>query len=230
MKNQFRLLLAVACVAFGVTLASAQNQGVNRGGDTTKVAVPEKLNVYAMASELIRYGYEQQEALPLIQAAQLLKTIVPGDLDVTKTTEGTAGTDTKTASAISYDVNQVLADAQELAADNEAYLAIINDIKSDQNRGAVGGAKYTEECVLAHDTDVYRIRFRGGQSACVYVSGDGDTDLDLYVYDENGNLIGSDTDYTDECIVTWNPIWTGPFTIKIKNRGSVRNYYSIATN
>lgn len=64
----------------------------------------------------------------------------------------------------------------------------------------------------------------------VIVNGDGDTDLDLYVYDENGNLMGKDIDYSDYCVVSWTPRWTGPFTIKIKNRGSVYNRYKIYTN
>ena len=85
----------------------------------------------------------------------------------------------------------------------------------------------TEECVLAHSTDTYRVTFTGGEEAMVMVIGDGDTDLDLYIYDENGNLIESDTDRSDTMICTWTPKWTGKFTIKIKNLGSVRNYYTM---
>ena len=64
----------------------------------------------------------------------------------------------------------------------------------------------------------------------VVVSGDGDTDLDLYVYDSNGNLIAKDDDYTDGCYVRWRPSWTGRFIIKIVNRGPVYNKYVLMTN
>ena len=64
----------------------------------------------------------------------------------------------------------------------------------------------------------------------VIVIGDGDNDLDLYIYDGNGNLIASDTDYTDQCVCNWVPRWTGVFTIRILNRGSVYSNYAIATN
>ena len=64
----------------------------------------------------------------------------------------------------------------------------------------------------------------------VAVVGDGDTDLDLYIYDSNGNLIEKDDDYTDTCYCSWTPKWTGAFTIKIKNRGGVCNYYTLYTN
>jgi len=96
--------------------------------------------------------------------------------------------------------------------------------------GADGGPRSNGTNVLAHRSDTYTIRFRAGEVARVAVIGDGDTDLDLYVYDEFGNLIGSDADYTDQCIVTWVPRWTGVFTIQVVNRGNVYNVYRLQTN
>lgn len=96
--------------------------------------------------------------------------------------------------------------------------------------GANGGPKATNETVLSGETDSYVITFNGGELARIAVKGDGDTDLDLYVYDENGNLIASDTDNTDCCLVSWTPRWTGKFTVRVVNRGNVYNNYRIATN
>ena len=84
--------------------------------------------------------------------------------------------------------------------------------------------------VLANTNDVYNMTFRGGETAEVAVVGDHDTDLDLYIYDENDNLIVSDTDYSDSCFVIWVPKWTGTFRVKIVNRGGVYNDYTLATN
>lgn len=96
--------------------------------------------------------------------------------------------------------------------------------------GAKGGPKEANDRVLANDYDIYNIVFLGGQTARVTVNGDGDTDLDLYIYDENGNLIEKDDDYTDYCVCSWTPSWTGTFTIKIVNRGNVYNAYKLSTN
>lgn len=96
--------------------------------------------------------------------------------------------------------------------------------------GAVGGPKGSVTTVAPHGSDIYEVGFRAGEPAVVVVRGDGDTDLDLYIYDENGNLVASDTDDTDDCMVRWVPRWTGRFVIKVVNRGSVDNRYQIQTN
>ena len=81
------------------------------------------------------------------------------------------------------------------------------------------------DIVKANHTDNYRIYFYRGEEAEVLVIGDGDTDLDLYVYDDNGNLVASDTDFSDNCYVSWTPRRSGYFTVKIKNLGNVPNCY-----
>ena len=96
--------------------------------------------------------------------------------------------------------------------------------------GALPGPKMTAERVAAHTRDHYFVTFAGGKIARVAVSGDGDTDLDLYVYDENGNLVASDVGTTDRAVATWTPRWTGPFTIRVVNLGNVYNEYRITTN
>lgn len=81
--------------------------------------------------------------------------------------------------------------------------------------------------VEARSTDVYKYRFYANEEAYIVVKGDGHTDLDLYIYDENDNLIDSDTDEGDICVCSFTPKWTGKFTIKVKNLGSVFNRYTI---
>jgi len=96
--------------------------------------------------------------------------------------------------------------------------------------GAVGGPKIRDTSVAAYGADSYVMEFRAGEAARVALNGDGDTDLDLYIYDQSGNLVASDTDGSDLCVVEWCPRWTGPFVIRVVNRGSVYNEYRIVTN
>jgi hypothetical protein len=86
------------------------------------------------------------------------------------------------------------------------------------------------DVVRAYSTDVYHMTFIGREWEALVVSGDGSTDLDLYVYDENNNLIAKDDDNTDDCAVRFIPRWTGNFTVKVVNRGKYANTYTLGTN
>ncbi len=86
------------------------------------------------------------------------------------------------------------------------------------------------DVVRAHSTDIYHMTFVGREWEVLVVSGDGSTDLDLFVYDENGNLVASDNDNSDDCMVRFVPRWTGDFTIKVVNLGGYANRYTLGTN
>ena len=95
------------------------------------------------------------------------------------------------------------------------------------NANPVGGAKYNHSSVNAFSTDTYQVTLRANESTLITLHGDHDTDLDLYIYDQNGNLVDIDNDYTDDCVCEVVPRWTGKFTIKVVNRGAVYNRYTL---
>jgi hypothetical protein len=66
-----------------------------------------------------------------------------------------------------------------------------------------------------------------GQTVDVTVEGDGTTDLDVYVYDPYGRLVAKDDDDVDFCLVDFGARYTGAYTIKVVNRGSIYNDYDI---
>lgn len=74
----------------------------------------------------------------------------------------------------------------------------------------------------------YSVNFNGGERADVAISGNGSSDLDLYVYDQNGNEVCHSTSYGDDEHCIFYPRWTGPFLIKVVNVGSYANYYRIS--
>ena len=132
------------------------------------------------------------------------------------------------------DLNNISASPLDFFYGNDVFvLALADQVESDMKRatrGAVGGPKAMNDRVYGKDTEAYHVKFWANEKAEVCVSGDGDTDLDLYVYDENGNLIGKDDDYSDDCVVRWYPKWTGSFIIKVVNRGAIYNNFTIWTN
>lgn len=226
MRNITFLMLSLLCAS---TLSAQTPEPKEELQGNASPAV----SALRLASDLVRYGYSQQSAMPLINALQIisenptqpLKAEVERDVEVIE--------DASKSGKITLDFDTILADAKDFADGNETLLSLLAQIEADNqgaHRGAVNGPSKTYETVRAGDTDIYRISFVAGYLAEILVSGDGDTDLDLYVYDSNGNLIESDTDYTDDCYVRWVPRWTGSFIVKIVNRGRVYNRYVMLTN
>jgi hypothetical protein len=84
--------------------------------------------------------------------------------------------------------------------------------------------------VEAFDTDVFLIPFRGCEEGWIRVDGDGDTDLDLFVYDACGRLIGKDDDSLDLCIVRFWVSRTQTLRVEVRNLGGVYNAYTLETN
>ncbi len=222
-------LLIGAALLLSTSVFAQQTQPA---ADVNEKNIPTEAQQYQLAGQLVRYGYQTKSSLPLIQALQIIKS-----LNVTDATDGRSkeqsGTEVATgltkSDLVSFDESQLISDATKFADGNKTLLALIKDTEKT-TRGRSGGPMRANDRVLGGYTDTWKITFRGGETAYVCVIGDGDTDLDLYVYDENGNFITSDTDGTDNCVVSFNPKWTGVFYIKIKNLGSVYNKYSIITN
>ncbi len=223
------LLLSVLALLTSVVLAQETETKPELKGE-----VSSSLSSLRLAADLVKYGYAQQSALPLIEALQIMNEIPTQPLDAERTGDAvdTSNNEGK-RSVISLDYNKILADAKLLATDDNLIMQLLSQIEAEgqaAHRGAVNGPSRHYDTVNGKSIDTYQINFIANQLAEIVVSGDGDTDLDLYVYDSNGNLIDSDTDYTDDCYVSWVPRWTGRFVVKIINRGPVYNRYVILTN
>lgn len=222
----------IASITLGLLLACA-NAFASEAPAEKKVstAVPQTATLLQVAGQLVKYGYSEDLALPLIQAADIYQSI--GHKKSTLKPEGErsaiAAADKKD-SRVSFDPERLLVDASMMAGGDPTLLSLIDDVRRNANRGATSYYEVTSEYVRALETDSYQVEFRGGEIAIVVVSGDGDTDLDLYIYDPAGNLVCSDTDNTDDCVCVWTPRTTATYTIMIKNYGQVYNQYQISVN
>lgn len=225
-------ILFFAIIALGATLVSC-NKPAAVSEEKVEASQPasEQLAAVRVANDLAKYGYEAESASALIEAANILAGVPTQALEATKENTGVAN---PTKDEKSLTVESLLADAKDFAAGDETLLAMVAKVEQkyqpELTRGRVGGPATDYDRVEARSYVQYYITFRGGEFAEVAVVGDGDTDLDLYIYDENGNLIDSDIDYTDACYCSFVPSWTGSFRVKIVNRGSVYNRYTLITN
>lgn len=194
----------------------------------------ESLAAVKLANQILRYGYENQSTLALLDALQIFSENPTQKLNVSKLGDAIEVAEVAEKKAIvSFDYESVLADAKKFADGDPNLLALIDNIDAEAKgaqRGAVNGPTRHYDSVNGNSTDTYNISFVANQLAEILVSGDGDTDLDLYVYDSNGNLIEKDIDYSDDCYVRWIPKWTGRYIVKIVNRGPLYNRYVLLTN
>ena len=221
MKKLLGLLLFVA---LSVPLAIAQNS-------TSKPATAspnQDVSYIRLSAELASAARDARDPILMLAAGVLGEMAVVQEEPRDKISES----DQEAAVEEKTGADSLFALAEEYSGTNEELLALVADAmeRDYAPKGAVGGAIVHYDLVRARDTDIYRIRFRGREYAEVCVVGDGDTDLDLYIYDQNGNLVCSDTDYTDRMYCSWTPRWTGPFEIEIENLGTVYNEYRLLTN
>jgi hypothetical protein len=194
--------------------------------------VSADLDALKTAYNLAKYGYRTESASALITAAEMLAQVQTQPLGAeAEVSEAAVDEGVKEEKPEFTPVN-LLADARKFAAGDTALLTWADDVEaiaSVATRGALGGARYQVDRVKAGGTVSYQIPLRTDYTE-ILVSGDGDTDLDLYLYDSSGKLIAYDEDYGDDCRIYGYVDRTGTYTIIIKNRGSVYNQFEIATN
>jgi hypothetical protein len=219
-----KLLVSLLLIALAVPSAIAQNI-VSKA---TTASPNQDVSYIRLSADLASAAREERDTILMLAAASLDQMAVTHD-----TTREKVGESDDAAEADKGNGDDSLFSlAEEYAGANQELLALVADAKQRDYtpRGARGGAIIHYDRVRARRTDVYQIVFRGRELAEICVVGDGDTDLDLYVYDEGGNLLCSDTDYTDRNYCSWTPRWTGSFEIEIENLGGVYNDYRLVTN
>ena len=95
--------------------------------------------------------------------------------------------------------------------------------------GKVGGPGVKRSRVDAHDTEWYEMWYTSGHAE-LFVRGDRSTDLDCWAYDDDDNLLDSDVDSTDQCVLVWHQWGRDRVKLRVRNYGSVYNAIVISTN
>jgi hypothetical protein len=224
MKKSILLLMLLAALS---TVQAQEQKAVSKNKPS------EDLENLQLGNQLAKYGYKTFSATALIEAAKIISSIETQEFKYESFTQDTAIKEQSgKKSKESYELSTIMGAAKKYADGDAKLLADISQIEkaSQATRGRVGGPGQNYSYVYGSSYALYQASFREGELAEILVCGDGDTDLDLYVYDSGGSLIARDADYTDQCYVSWIPLWTGRYTIKIVNRGPILNYYHLFSN
>ena len=234
-----------------VISADAPKVGDNLAESDEQDKAGNDLSLAATAAQLAIEGENRESPLLLLAAAEIVADLQQSRRDADDVESSTTADDAD-GQLPALDMDALIARARELAKGNEALAAaveaMIEGIESD-SRGLVfrqgkdldtfelEGVIYkvinTQHDRLdpGDELTLENVVFEGQKPAQILVIGDGDGDLDLWVYDGNtGNEIASDTDLTSVCIADWTTRYEGPFTVKVKNVGPVWERFYVLAN
>lgn len=218
-----KTILAAALITMTLGTAIAANKGTNLGkpGDG---AASRKGETATLAVQLGRYADKQKDASAMIVAARLASEAGIRDTKLDK--KGAEGT----KAGLDYTPKAMIERAKQYAGDRKDLLAQADDVAQAASRGRVEGPFRGSTVVRGGQTDVINVTLQGGEQALIAISGDGDSDLDLYVLDENGNQVCRSTSTGDDEYCRFTPRWTGKFIVRVKNNGKIDNKYQLLFN
>lgn len=230
---------------FGVALAacttvSTPEPSANLNTAPESMASDTHVSRFNLATEVAALGRERQDPILMLSAARIIAAdglsltdveSEPADITAAEAKPAKGEGATEKAEGESTDLLAgMLSDARRFARGDDAVIAMVTEVEQSASRGSTTGAGgWTKRVPAGGAINIYET-FRGGDIAEVGLQGDGDTDVDLYIYDENGREICKSIRYDDTEYCEWYPAWTGRFRIKVVNRGSVYNESVIVTN
>jgi len=223
-------LLATAAALLATSAIAQDQTGENIGtgsGQLTPAAAA--VGTATDALSLAAWAREAQDAEAMLVAARMLASV--GTLGESEEPEATAtSTETGTATGVAPTASVLFDEAVELAEGDPAIVDRISAARSSASRGLVGGATSWVRDISARSSVSYNLRAQGGYVWNIIAAGDGDTDVDMEVFDQNGNLICRDIAPYTRAGCSFTPAWTGNFTVRITNLGNVWTRTLIMSN
>ena len=219
-------IVLVLCV-MGAVFSFAQEADGEK--EVSQTPISAEMQALQTAYSLAEYGYSVESASALIEAAEIIASVPTQPLTDVKVEGETAPVDDERA----FTAEKLLEDGKKLAAGDKTLTKWANEVEKSikkGTRGAVGGPKYAISAMAGGNSVYYYVSFRAHEYAAVHVQPFSPNDFDLYIYDENGNLIAFDESYSSSAYASFVPRWTGVFKILVKNRSRSYGSYKMTTN
>lgn len=237
MTQMFRpaaMALAALAALLAAGVARAQQPDAPNATDGGGMGAGGAVAQMALAQDLYQYGTARSDALAVLAAARIAMSVQARDVErekETKDIEGFEGTEEGSGVDAPVTARDMLAEAGRLAGENSALAGLVAGTGDAGSRpDPVGTANRTYSNLHAGKTDVFKVPFYGGRLAELAIVGDGDSNLDLVVSDEDGNVICLDRSYSDKLYCSFTPRVDGAFFIGVRNQGRLENSYYILTN
>ncbi|MEM8740901.1 MAG: PPC domain-containing protein [Pseudomonadota bacterium] len=185
----------------------------------------------AMAASLYEAGLMANDPILVIAAAKLSASVELDELTAEPgaepVEEAEAVAEATEEDAAPPGTAEMLAAARDLAADAPALLAMIDEIGTIASRAPVRGTLSGTKRLPPRTQHYYDIELRARERTTITLDGGNDGNLDLFVHDENGNLICQSRRYGDRERCTVRPRWQGYFRVYVKNLTRHTNTYRL---
>lgn len=223
------ILSSMAAVALFAGAAYGEGAVTNVAADVdADTAAITALQNMALAQQLAALGVETGDPIMLIAAARLASQVSATASDMTPR-DGQPSAAGESPGLHSAD--EMLVAARAFAQDREDILGLIEDAAAETSRGSIYGSGYYDGYISGGDNLYFDEAFYGGEQAIITLQGHNPSDIDLWVYDEYGNLICSSTGYSSNESCSFVPRWTGDFTVRVENEGHPQGtYFTLWTN
>lgn len=208
-----KAILVVACMTIGHFSAYAQD---------TPLSATQKL---ALSAKLYFHGLLENDALALVTAAALRKTVFFKNETLESNDNGVdIGKE-----PISW--MEMLNTASNFAAQREDIKAIIEDARAQSSRGLLTGAVISKgEIAPFGRQEFFNMLFEGGAFAEVYSEGRSSANIDMFVYDQSGTLVCAQTDPSPISLCGWTPSATSNHKVVLENKSDTQVFYALFTN
>lgn len=222
------LVLAASLLALPAMGEEAKPADVSKTENVARDAPPPSgrlpVEQLHLSEQLAAYGRANKDPLSLIVAAQIRSQVGVKVVERKPDNADAVGTASAEAGAT---VDGLLSEAKALAKNDATIVALADDVKASATKGRVGGGIVSVGQITGRTIHNRTMTFKGGQPAEVAAVGIDTDAIVLEVFDEGGHLICRDS---DPAYCRFNPIWTGPFTVKVHNNDQGLTHYRLETN
>ena len=172
------------------------------------------LDQAALSARLQAEGQAQQDPLLLIAAARLRKS---------------AGFVPDSPLPMGWQV--MLVQAAQLAGDDPALFALIEDTAAETTKGVATGPVTRLDSLEPGATDLFPgLQITGNQRTEVYVEPQAASNLNLTIRDDTGAVLCEDTDPDPIAYCAWTQAEPDSVAIEVTNAGSTASPYALMTN
>ncbi|MPZ45476.1 MAG: hypothetical protein GEV05_19205 [Betaproteobacteria bacterium] len=230
------IVLAMALSLWGAGSASAAVAPKGANVDTAKRGSSPRTEAVAqaaLADQVARHADRTRDVLAMLAAARMLGQTGPRTVKLDMRSEGTPkAADAKAGGATTRDttLKGMLERARKYAGGRHDLNGLVDELaKSSAKVRDDGPARFATR-IGDGVTNVHTVSFRANEPVMVAITGEGVSDLDLFVEDDAGNRICASDGGGDDEICRWTPRRTGNFRIRVRNLGAVYNEYRLWSN